>query len=339
MMHFEKDYSLKPHNTFGLAAKAKLYVRIEHLEELEDLIQLAEYQNNKVLWLGGGSNMLLTQDFDGLVVQLAPRGIDEKELDENRVIVSALAGENWHEFVQYCLSKNYGGLENLSLIPGNVGTAPIQNIGAYGVEIKDHLAYLEAFDLQNGKLQRFEPADCEFDYRYSFFKGPGKGRFVVWKVAFTLTRTEHSLRTDYGAIRHELAQQNWPTDIQHIAQAVINIRQSKLPDPAKIGNSGSFFKNPVVDAEFALNLKKRFPDLVSFDLGNSQFKLAAGWLIEKAGWKGYRKGDAGVHPKQALVLVNYGGAKGVEIKELAKAIQNSVYDTFAVSLEAEVNII
>lgn len=338
MLEFQENYNLKALNTFGLAEKARYFVRLNEERELIDLLKSDLYQNQPVLWLGGGSNMLLTQNFDGLVVQLNFRG---KEIDfpgPEEAIVRAKAGENWHDFVQFCLKQNLGGLENLSLIPGNVGTAPIQNIGAYGVEIKDHFFRLKAFDLQKQVWQEFDRTACEFDYRWSIFKGPAKGRYVITEVSFQLSRNTHTLRTSYGAIQEELSRLGKEASIHSIAEAVINIRRSKLPDPAQIGNSGSFFKNPVVSKEKYEQLKADFPELVAYP-HQGGYKLAAGWLIEKAGWKGYRKGDAGVHNKQALVLVNYGEAKGSEIKALAEEIQASINRTFAVQLEAEVNII
>ena len=339
MLEFQEHFNLAPYNTFGLAEEARYFVRIDSDEQLEALVQHEIFQNNPVLWLGGGSNMLLTQSYPGLVVKLEFQGKRREDISDDEAIIWAAGGENWHEFVQWTLAQDLAGLENLSLIPGNVGTAPIQNIGAYGVEIKDHFEQLRAFDLQNQTWVSFNKEDCEFAYRHSIFKGLAKGRYVVTEVGFRLMRHNHTLRMDYGAIRQELELQQLAPSIQNIAKAVIAIRQSKLPDPKEIGNSGSFFKNPIVSNEDHKRLVKNHPDLVAYPAGNEQMKLAAGWLIERAGWKGYRKGDAGVHSKQALVLVNYGGARGAEIKALAEAIQESVYRTFAVSLEAEVNII
>lgn len=339
MLEFQEHFNLAPYNTFGLAEEARYFVRIDSDEQLEALVQHEIFQNNPVLWLGGGSNMLLTQSYPGLVVKLEFQGKRREDISDDEAIIWAAGGENWHEFVQWTLAQDLAGLENLSLIPGNVGTAPIQNIGAYGVEIKDHFEQLRAFDLQSQTWVSFNKEDCEFAYRHSIFKGLAKGRYVVTEVGFRLMRHNHTLRMDYGAIRQELELQQLAPSIQNIAKAVIAIRQSKLPDPKEIGNSGSFFKNPIVSNEDHKRLVKNHPDLVAYPAGNEQMKLAAGWLIERAGWKGYRKGDAGVHSKQALVLVNYGGARGAEIKALAEAIQESVYRTFAISLEAEVNII
>ncbi len=337
-MHFQEHYNLKELNTFGLAEEARFFINLEEESQLPELLKSEVYQNNPVLWLGGGSNLLLTRDFPGLVVKLNFKGKSVDIINDKEAIASAKAGENWHQFVQFCLKQNLGGLENLSLIPGNVGTAPIQNIGAYGVEIKDHFYRLRAFDLQEGIWCDFGPGDCDFGYRWSIFKGEHKGRYVISEVQFKLSRKDHFLRTSYGAIQAELERLGLQPTIQNIAEAVINIREAKLPNPAEIGNSGSFFKNPVVSEAEYDRLKMEFPDLVAYP-AEQGYKLAAGWLIEKAGWKGFRRGDAGVHNKQALVLVNYGEAKGSEIKALSEEIQESIYSTFAVSLEAEVNII
>lgn len=339
MLNFERDYSLKPFNTFGLDEKAALFVRIETESQLEELVAHPYYKDNSVLWLGGGSNMLLTKSYDGLVVKLEFKGRKMETISGNEARVWAAGGENWHDLVQWTIAHGLGGLENLSLIPGNVGTAPIQNIGAYGVELKDHFESLRAFDLETGEWTSFNRDQCEFGYRQSIFKAKAKGRYVVSGVGFRLKTDKHDLRTHYGAIQDKLAEHKEVASIKSIAKAVIAIRQSKLPDPAEIGNSGSFFKNPIVSNEAHQRLLKEFPEIVAYPAGANHKKLAAGWLIEKAGWKGYRKGDAGVHNKQALVLVNYGNARGAEIKALSEAIQESVYRTFAVALEAEVNII
>ncbi len=339
MLHFQKNYSLKDYNTFGLDEEAKIFVRIQEESELEELIQHEFFKENSILWLGGGSNMLLTQAYEGLVVKLEFRGKSIQHLNDDETLVEVAGGENWHDLVQWTISQGLGGLENLSLIPGNVGTAPIQNIGAYGVELKDHFESLKAFDLQEKRWCTFKKEDCGFGYRQSIFKSSHKGRYVITSVCFRLSRQDHQLHTDYGAIQDKLKEKGQSPGIDSIAEAVIEIRQSKLPDPAEIGNSGSFFKNPIVSLSEYERLKEEFPEIIAYPAGVEQMKLAAGWLIEKAGWKGYRKGDAGVHKRQALVLVNYGAARGFEIKELAEAVQESVYRTFAVALEAEVNII
>jgi UDP-N-acetylmuramate dehydrogenase len=339
MPSIEERVALLNYNTFGLAAEARYFFRLQKLEDLIWLAKQEEYKTLPILWLGGGSNILLTQDFDGLVIKVDLLGISLEVISEDESLFSAFSGENWHEFVVASLDNNLGGLENLSLIPGNVGTAPIQNIGAYGVEVKDHLESIEAVDLKDNSLKIFSAEECKFAYRDSIFKSAAKGRFLIVKVTFRLRQRNHKLRMDYGAIKAELNQRELEPNIHNISQAIIAIRSSKLPNPAEIGNSGSFFKNPVVSQEQYLELKAKFPEIVAYPATNQQMKLAAGWLIEKAGWKGFRRGDAGVHNKQALVLVNYGSAKGAEIKFLAEEILHSIYSTFAVQLEMEVNLI
>lgn len=339
MSSFKENFNLKEYNTFGISARAKYFISINDEQDLLWLILESVYQNNQVLWLGGGSNMLLTQDFDGLVVHLNFLGKYIEDVDENKARLIAKAGENWHQLVLFALDNNLGGIENLSYIPGNAGTAPIQNIGAYGVEIQDRFEQLRAFDLKEQKFVTLSHEECQFGYRDSLFKRAGKNRYIVTEIHMLLSRNEHHLNLEYGAIRHELEKLDKPPGIHAISEAVINIRKSKLPNPKEIGNSGSFFKNPVVSQAQFRELEIAYPNIASFRLGDNQVKLAAGWLIEQAGWKGYRKGDAGVHNKQALVLVNYGKAKGTEIAALAKRIQDSVFVKFAVELEPEVNII
>jgi UDP-N-acetylmuramate dehydrogenase len=339
MLTFKENFNLKPYNTFGIAAAAKLFIQLNQADDLIWLTQQPEFKNNPVLWLGGGSNMLLSKDFNGLVVQLNFTGTQVDFIDEEFALVTAAAGENWHELVKYTLEFGLGGLENLALIPGNVGTAPIQNIGAYGVELKDSFYGARAFDLETQSFKNFNPSDCAFGYRDSYFKNKGKGRFIITDVTFRLKQKKHQLNTEYGAIGKELERLQLEPTIQNIAQAVINIRESKLPNPKEIGNSGSFFKNPVIKAKAFAKLQSKFPEIAHFKLDTGQIKLAAGWLIEQAGWKGYRQGDAGVHAKQALVLVNYGEASGEEIVGLAKQISTSVFNKFDVPLETEVNII
>ena len=339
MPQIQEDFNLKEYNTFGIAAKARFFVQLTSEDEIPWLLEQPEYQENQVLWLGGGSNMLLTKDFAGLVVQLNFKGTEVQYLSDEVVLVSAAAGENWHQLVQYCLALNLGGIENLALIPGNVGTAPIQNIGAYGVELKDTFYQLRAFDLQTGQFVGFTADECQFGYRDSLFKKAGKGRYIITQVTLRLSAKNHKLNTSYGAIQQELEKQGAEASIHTIAQAVINIRSQKLPNPAEIGNSGSFFKNPVIDNGQFSQLEKQYPGIAHYKLQDGSIKLAAGWLIEQAGWKGYRNGDAGVHPKQALVLVNYGKATGPEIEDLAHQVKTSVFSKFAVNLEPEVNII
>lgn len=289
--------------------------------------------------INGGSNMLLTHDFDGLVLKLNLKGIEIVSEDENLVKVKVNAGENWHEFVQWTLENDFGGLENLSLIPGNCGTAPIQNIGAYGVEIKDVMSELSALHIATAEVRVFTNEECKFDYRESVFKNELKGQYILLDVTFRLTKNNHKLNTSYGAIQSELDKLNIrnPT-IRDISRAVINIRQSKLPDPKEIGNSGSFFKNPVISRSQFEKLQKQYPDISGYISGD-EVKVAAGWLIENAGWKGKRFGDAGVHEKQALVLVNYGSATGQEIYDLSQRILDDILEKFGIQLEREVNIL
>lgn len=338
MLTIQKNVSLKPYNTFGIEVYAEHFVEVNTIEEIKWLAQQEEFSLNK-LWLGGGSNMLLTQDIEGLVIKLNIKGIEVLSQEEGKTMVSAMGGENWHGFVIWAIENDLGGIENMSLIPGNVGTAPIQNIGAYGVELKDTFVKLEAYELATGVIHTFTKEDCQFGYRDSYFKRAGKGKYIILKVYFELTHADHQLNISYGAIEKELEKMEVEPSIQNISKAVINIRQSKLPNPEEVGNSGSFFKNPVIPEAQYQELAQRFPELVAYPAGAGQTKLAAGWLIEQAGWKGYRKGDAGVHAKQALVLVNYGIATGLEIAELSKEIQASVFSKFTVQLEAEVNII
>lgn len=331
--------SLKPYNTFGIDVKAKYFASFANLMELEAVFNHKPQTTNHKLILGGGSNILLTKDFDGLVLKNDINGIEVLKEDDQHIYVKAGAGENWHQFVMFCVQNNYAGIENLSLIPGNVGASPMQNIGAYGVEIKDVFYELEAFHKKEKIIQKFSLNDCEFGYRESVFKNKYKEQFVITSVTYRLNK-QPSFNTSYGAIRQELEKMKVKElSIRAISQAVINIRSSKLPDPKEIGNAGSFFKNPIVSNQQYQNLKKIYPTIVAFATVNDQMKLAAGWLIEQCGWKGYRKGDAGCYPKQALVLVNYGNASGREIYDLSEEIILAVKNRFGVSLEREVNII
>jgi len=313
---------------------AKRFVEITSIEELKKIIT----QETDLFLLGGGSNMLLTSDIEKLVVHLNLKGIIVNDTKSDVVYVTAEAGENWHNFVTWCISQNYGGLENLSLIPGNVGTSPIQNIGAYGVEIKDTFHQLEALEIATGKITVFTNKDCEFGYRNSVFKNKYKGKFIITNVTFKLTKKNHNINISYGAIKDYLQNIKKPT-LKNISEAVISIRQSKLPDPKEIGNSGSFFKNPVVALNDFQILKTSYPKIPHYVVSENEIKIPAGWLIEQCGFKGKRFGETGVHKKQALVLVNYGNATGKEIYELAKKIQQTVLNKFAVSLEIEVNVI
>jgi UDP-N-acetylmuramate dehydrogenase len=335
-MSTQKNISLQPYNSFQIDVLADEFVSVKSVGELQEFLDHSA--KKPLLVLGGGSNILFTRDVNGLVLKMDIRGIDELKEDPTHVYVRAGAGENWHSFVQYTIGRNWGGLENLSLIPGNVGAAPIQNIGAYGVELKDSFYELEAYDLKEKKVFAFGVNDCLFGYRDSMFKTSEKGRYIILNVTFILKKMP-VLKTSYGAIREELKIMGVqsPT-IKDISEAVIRIRRSKLPDPSEIGNAGSFFKNPVVDQKQFLALSVKYPDLPAYPHEDQSVKLAAGWLIEQCGWKGYRKGDAGVHDKQALVLVNYGKATGREIIELSEKIMASVLKKFGVHLEREVNV-
>ncbi|XMO87238.1 UDP-N-acetylmuramate dehydrogenase [Algibacter sp. AS12] len=337
-MLIQNNISLKPYNTFGIDAHAKHFVSVNNLEDLKHILSLKN-QPNKLI-LGGGSNILLTQDFDGLVIRINLKGIKIISENEDSVLVQANAGENWHEFVLWCINNDFGGIENLSLIPGNVGTAPIQNIGAYGVELKDIFESCEAIELSTQTIKSFYKADCNFGYRNSVFKQEAKGKFIIISVNFKLSKKQHNLSINYGAITSQLEvmQVSKPT-IQDVSKAVISIRESKLPNPKEIGNSGSFFKNPVISKTHFNTLLENFKDIPSYPISQEEVKVPAGWLIEKAGFKGKSFGAYGVHKNQALVLVNYGKAKGIDILNLSKLIQKTVMRIFGISIEAEVNIL
>mgnify|MGYP001042496219 FL=1 len=337
-MNIQENISLKPYNTFGIDVCAKYFISINSVEELLEVLKLQNYPNKFIL--GGGSNMLLTKEIEKLVLHIDLKGINIVSETESIVHVKTNAGENWHEFVLWCLEHDFGGVENLSLIPGNVGTAPIQNIGAYGVELKDIFVECETIEIETGKKHIFTKEECNFGYRNSIFKQTEKGKHVIVNVTFKLTKNKHHLKTSYGAITSELEIQNIknPT-IQDVSNAVIVIRSSKLPDPKEIGNSGSFFKNPVITLDHFKRLQLNFPEIPNYIVSDNEIKIPAGWLIEKAGFKGKTFGNYGVHKNQALVLVNYGGAKGSDILKLSKIIQNTIKRIFDINLEAEVNII
>ena len=337
-MHIQQDISLKSYNTFGIDANAKYFVSVNSVSELEAILKSKEYPNPYII--GGGSNMLLTKDIDALVIHLNIKGIEIISENNNSVIVKVNAGENWHEFVLWCLKNDFGGIENLSLIPGNVGSAPIQNIGAYGVELKDVFVSCDALEVKSQQLKTFSNTDCNFGYRESIFKQDVKGQYIITSVKVQLSTKNHKLNTEYGTISEQLKDMGitYPT-IQDISKAVIAIRQSKLPDPKEIGNSGSFFKNPIISDEHLKKLKTIFPDIPSYVVSSNEVKVPAGWLIEKAGFKGKTFGDYGVHKKQALVLVNYGSAKGIDILKLARLIQKTINRIFDIEIETEVNIV
>lgn len=336
-MDIQQHISLKPYHTFGINVTARQMASFPDRETLEEL--LAAVPGTPRLILGGGSNILFTKDFDGIVLRNEIKGIDVVAEDDDYVYVRAGAGENWHGFVLYCIDRQLAGVENLSLIPGCVGASPMQNIGAYGLEIKEVFQELEAFHLEDGRIERFTLNDCGFGYRESVFKRKYKDQFVILNVTFRLRR-KPVFHTTYGAIEQELERMGVrDLSIKAISDAVIHIRSTKLPDPRKIGNAGSFFKNPTVGAEQYKELHEKFPEMPGYPGVGGAMKLAAGWMIEQCGWKGYRKGDAGCHERQALVLVNYGNATGEEIYDLSEEILRSVQSKFGVSLEREVNII
>lgn len=336
-MQLIENFSLKAYNTFKVACIARYFSCFENEEQLQDSLDMLNMKN--LLILGGGSNILFTKNFDGLVLKNECKGVAVVHEDVDFVYVKAGGGENWHRFVQYCVGRGWGGLENLSLIPGNVGAAPIQNIGAYGVEVKDTLWSVEAFDIHERKIKNFTNADCKFEYRDSVFKSKYKNQFAILNVIFQL-RKSPVFSTNYGAITKELEQmQIKQLSVKAIADAVINIRRSKLPDPTILGSAGSFFKNPIAEIDICQNLKNKFPDIVVFPAGENKMKLSAGWLIEQCGWKGMRRGDAGCFDKQALVLVNYGTASGDDIMNLSMDIEASVLKKFGIRLEREVNIL
>lgn len=338
-MIITSNISLKPYNTFGIDVSAKHFTIVNSIENIKELLKSNEYQNNERLILGGGSNMLLTKNVNAIVVKNNLKGIEVVKETEDSVFVKCFGGEVWHEFVMWCIAKNFGGLENLSLIPGCTGASPMQNIGAYGVEIKDTFYELEAIHAITGEQKTFSKSDCGFGYRESVFKHQYKNQFIITSVTFQLSK-KPSFHIEYGAIKQELDAMNISElNIKAISQAVINIRSSKLPNPKEIGNAGSFFKNPEVSNKIYENLKINFPNIVAYPLENGNYKLAAGWLIEQSGLKGYRVGDAGVHKLQALVLVNYGGATGTEIYDLSTHVLQTVKAKFGVDLEREVNII
>ncbi len=336
-VQWQEQVSLKPYNTFGIDVKARYFSQAQDDQEVRQALAQAQQGGLPVLVIGGGSNLLLTRDIDALVLHMASRGRRVLSDDGERIVVEAEAGEPWHPFVQWTLAQGYCGLENLSLIPGTVGAAPMQNVGAYGVEIKDVFVGLTALDRKTGELRDFGLAECAFGYRDSLFKR-NPGRWLILRVRFALNRTLQA-HLDYGPVRQRLAEQGVtePT-AQSISEAICSIRREKLPDPALLGNAGSFFKNPVVSAELVERIRAQYPGVVAYPQADGQVKLAAGWLIEQAGWKGHREGDAGVHRLQSLVLVNYGQASGAQMHALARRIQADILERFGVALEMEPNL-
>ena len=337
-MNIESNFSLKNYNTFSIDATAEKFVAVHSILELETILK--EQKKSEKFILGGGSNMLLTQNINALVIHIDLKGIKIVNQNDDFVEIECQSGENWHEFVLWTINNGFGGLENMSLIPGNVGTTPVQNIGAYGTEIKDTFVSCNAINIENQSIKSFSNAECNFGYRESVFKNELKNQYIITSVTFKLTTKNHKINISYGDIKTELEKNNItiPTLID-VSNAVIAIRQSKLPDPKILGNSGSFFKNPIITKKAFEIVKGKFPDIKHFEISDSEVKVPAGWLIEQVGFKGKRIGDAGVHKNQALVLVNYGNATGQEILDLSKNIQKTVFEKFGIAIETEVNIV
>lgn len=338
-VNIQQNISLKQYNTFGIDVNAKEFVSVDTLEELQILCQAFNLNERKLLIMGGGSNLLLTDHFNGMVIHVNLKGIQVMHENDEHVWIKSMAGEVWHKFVLWCVERNFAGLENLSLIPGYVGAAPMQNIGAYGVELKHTFDSLEAVEIATGEIKKFTNDECKFGYRESIFKHEAKGKYIIASVTFKLNK-KPLFNTTYGAIQQTLEKmQVNELSIKAISDAVIAIRSSKLPDPKVLGNAGSFFKNPEIDVQQYEQLKANFPELVAYPAGKDKVKLAAGWLIEQCGWKGKVVGHTGSHKDQALVLVNYGNATGQEILDLAQQIQISVKEKFGVDIVPEVNVI
>ncbi len=337
-MQIQTNFSLKKYNTFGIEAKAKQFVAVHSIDELKTILE--NHKSERKFILGGGSNMLLTQDINALVIHIDLKGKKVIKENEDAVWVESMAGENWHEFVLWTINQDFGGLENMSLIPGNVGTTPVQNIGAYGTEIKDTFVSCEAINIETQRMKTFTKEESHFGYRESVFKQELKDQYIITSVVFKLTKYNHKINTSYGDITQELEIQNVisPT-IKEVSNAVIAIRQKKLPDPKELGNSGSFFKNPILSKVAFASIHKKFPEMKYYEISETEVKVPAGWLIEQAGFKGKRFGDAGIHKNQALVLVNYGNATGQEILNVSKNIQETIYTIFGIKIEAEVNVI
>jgi UDP-N-acetylmuramate dehydrogenase len=339
-MVVDENVNLLSFNTFRINAKARYMVTVRTVEQAQALFRSELFRQHPALVLGGGSNVLLTKDFDGLVVKNEIGGITVTDQDDNHLKLKIGSGENWHALVLHCVARNYGGIENLSLIPGTVGAAPMQNIGAYGVEIKEVIHNVEAIDIKTGNVKVFSKDDCQFGYRESIFKQRLKDLYFISSVTLSLTKNHHFFNVSYGAIKDVLKEKNVKElTIQAISEAVIDIRKKKLPDPLLIGNAGSFFKNPSLEILLFEDLKKKYPALPSFPGENNLIKIPAAWMIEQCGWKGKTLDNIGVHKHQALVLVNYGGGDGKKIWELAMDIQSSVKEKFGVVLQPEVNVI
>jgi UDP-N-acetylmuramate dehydrogenase len=331
------NHNLKKLNSFHFSINAARFAQPKTEEELQNLLASGITRDYKTLVLGGGSNLLFTGDFDGLIIHPVLKGIEITNMNDYEVTATASAGVEWDDFVSWAVSKGFGGIENLSLIPGHTGAVAIQNIGAYGVEAAEIIERVYCIDLETGRKESFSSDECRFAYRDSIFKGQVKGKYIVTAISFRLT-LKHNFNTQYGALKDE-AERLGAINLKNIREAVINIRRAKLPDPDIIGNAGSFFKNPVVHSSFAADLKTNFPEAPCYDAGSGLVKIAAGWLIEKCGWKGFRRGDAGVYDKQALVLVNHGMATGADIASLGEEIASSVFNRFSIRLDREVEVI
>ncbi|MCE6989085.1 UDP-N-acetylmuramate dehydrogenase [Dyadobacter sp. CY323] len=338
-MQIQKDFSLRHYNTFGLEATADYYAEAQSVQELTEILQDPVWKSAPKFILGGGSNVLFTKNVDALVIHPEIQGIHKIKEDELNVWLKVGAGEIWHNFVMYCVEKNYGGAENLALIPGTVGAAPMQNIGAYGAEIKDIIESVEAVEIETGDVRIFSKAECNFGYRESIFKKEAKNQYIITGATLILSKNP-VLNVGYGDVQRTLQEMNaTEPSVKYVSEAIMKIRRSKLPDPAVIGNAGSFFKNPEIPVKQFELLKDVFPGVPGYPVNDEKTKVPAGWLIEQAGWKGFREGNIGVHEKQALVLVNYGGGTGSEIKLLSERIQDSVEAKFGIRLNAEVNFV
>lgn len=335
----QTEIDLQPYNTLNISAKAKLFVSIESEEQLKTILNSPAVEDERVFVLGGGSNILFADDFDGLIIHMNIKGREVVRKTDEHIRLRVGAGENWHDLVRYCVDNGWGGIENLSLIPGLVGAAPIQNIGAYGAELKDVFESLDALEINGGKKLTFNKEECRFGYRDSIFKNELKGKLIVTAVELKLSKNPE-VNTSYGAIQTRLEEKGI-TDpgIRDISDTVIEIRNSKLPNPADIGNAGSFFKNPVVSRKTYGKLQQEYPEIPGYPVDDNRVKVPAGWLIEETGWKGKVVGNTGTYKQQALVIVNHGGASGNEILELAKEIRKSVKEEFGIELVPEVNII
>ncbi|MFA8299578.1 MAG: UDP-N-acetylmuramate dehydrogenase [Hyphomicrobiales bacterium] len=337
-MEIRKKQSLLNYNTFGFDVEADSFVSIVEDKELVDLFKRDCFQRRHLI-LGGGSNILFVKDFEGLVIHMANMGISVVEENDSHIYINAKAGENWEEFVEYCINNSWAGVENLSIIPGNIGACSVQNIGAYGVEVKDVISSVEVFDKSNGKYLTLTNDECKFSYRSSIFKTSAKDKYIIVSVTFRLNKSQNT-NTSYGSVLGELNSMGveYPK-ISDVGKAISRIRNKKLPDPKDMGNAGSFFKNPIISVEQAKAIKKEFPNMPEYKISDTEVKLAAAWLIEVCGWKGKKENNVGVHEKQSVVLVHYGEAKGEDLLQLSDKIIKSVKDKFCIELEPEVNII